>query len=116
MQTELLELEPDMMKPFDPTSSQELLAHFDKRVSEARAALAKATDEQMNAMWSMKWEGKTLMTMPRASVLRTMVMNHIIHHRAQLGVYLRMIDVAVPGMYGPSADEPAFGQSGGKAA
>ncbi len=60
-------------------------------------------------MWSMKWQGKTVMTMPRFSVLRTMVLNHLIHHRGQLGVYLRLTGVAVPGMYGPSADEPPFG-------
>ena len=79
-------------------------------------ALAKAGDEDLNATWTMKWEGKTVMTMPRVAVLRTLVMNLLIHHRAQLGVYLRLLDMAVPGMYGPAADEPAFGVSGGKAA
>jgi uncharacterized damage-inducible protein DinB len=121
LHTEVLELEPGKYKPFLPTSSQDLLAHFDKHVREARAAIAKASDEDMNTMWSMKWEGKTMMTMPRVGVLRSMVMNHLIHHRAQLGVYLRLCDVAVPGMYGPSADEKAsdetpFGSSGNKAA
>jgi uncharacterized damage-inducible protein DinB len=111
MQTELLALEPGMYTPFEPTTSQELLAHFDKHVSEARAALAQATDEQMNTDWTMQWEGKTVMTMTRAGVLRSVVMNHLIHHRAQLGVYLRLCDVAVPGMYGPSADEAPFGSA-----
>jgi uncharacterized damage-inducible protein DinB len=59
----------------------------------------------------MKYEGKTMMSMPRYSVLRFFVLNHLIHHRAQLGVYLRLLDVAVPGMYGPSADEPPFGST-----
>jgi uncharacterized damage-inducible protein DinB len=116
MHTELLELEPGMFAPFVPSSRAELLSFFDKHVREARATIAKATDEELNKSWTMKWEGKTVMTMPRASVLRTVVMNHLIHHRAQLGVYLRLCDVAVPGMYGPSADEAPFGKSGDKAA
>lgn len=57
----------------------------------------------------MKWEGKTVLTMPRIGVLRSVVLNHLIHHRAQLGMYLRLTNVAVPGMYGPSADEAPFG-------
>ena len=51
------------------------------------------------------------MTMPRVAVLRSVILNHLIHHRAQLSVYLRLMDVAVPGMYGPSADDPPFGMS-----
>ena len=116
MHTELLEIEPGKYAPFVPSSSQDLLAHFDKHVREARAAIANASDEELNTVWSMKWEGKTMLTMPRIGVLRSMVMNHLIHHRAQLGVYLRLCQVAVPGMYGPSADEPPFGMSGNKAA
>jgi len=116
LETQRLELEIAKFVPFVPSSTLELLARFDKHVREARAALAKANDEDLNATWTMKREGKTVMTMPRVAVLRTLVMNHLIHHRAQLGVYLRLLDVAVPGMYGPSADEPAFGVSGGKAA
>lgn len=117
MRSERLELEPGMFAPFVPSSKQELLAFFDKQVSGARSAIARASDEELNQSWTLKWEGKTVLTMPRAGVLRTMVLNHLIHHRAQLGVYLRMIDVAVPGMYGPSADEvPIFGESTQKAA
>ena len=55
--------------------------------------------------WTLNFSGKQMMAMPRSAVLRGMVMNHMIHHRAQLGVYLRLNDIPVPGMYGPSADE-----------
>jgi uncharacterized damage-inducible protein DinB len=108
MQVEVLAMEPGQYKPFEPKTRKELLDQFDKHVSEAHAALASASDEQLTKMWTMKWAGKTVMTMPRTSVIRTMVMNHLIHHRAQIGVYLRLMNVAVPGMYGPSADEPSF--------
>jgi uncharacterized damage-inducible protein DinB len=87
------------------SSTQDLLAAFDKGAAQARAALAAADDAQMMAPWSLMAGGQTLMTMPRAAVIRTFVMNHIIHHRAQLGVYLRLNDIPVPALYGPSADE-----------
>jgi uncharacterized damage-inducible protein DinB len=109
MNVEVLELQPGQYKPFEPTNRKELLDHFDKHTGEARAALAAATDEQLNTNWTMKWEGKTVMTMPRVAVLRSVVMNHMIHHRAQLGMYLRLTNTVVPGMYGPSADETPFG-------
>ncbi len=109
MQVEVLAMEPGQYKPFEPTSRKALLERFDKNASEAHAALASATDEQLNTMWTMKWAGKTVMTMPRYNVLRSVVLNHLIHHRAQLGMYLRLMNVAIPGMYGPSADEPQFG-------
>jgi uncharacterized damage-inducible protein DinB len=108
MNVEVLELDSGKFQPFVPTSRKELLEQFDKYVSEARTAIASATDEELNHIWSMKWEGKTVLTMPRVAVLRSMVMNHLIHHRAQLGMYLRLMNVAVPGMYGPSADETPF--------
>jgi len=84
----------------------ELLAAFDKNVPAARAAIAGASDQALMASWSLLNAGKPIFTMPRVAVLRTMILNHLIHHRAQLGVYLRLNDVPVPGMYGPSADEP----------
>ena len=91
--------------PFQPTNSAELLAGFDKNISEARAAIAGAADEAFMQPWSLKMGDHTLFTMPRIAVIRSMVMNHIIHHRAQLTVYFRLNGVPVPGMYGPSADE-----------
>ena len=92
-------------QPYIPGSRKELLETFDKNVSEAREAIAGASDEHLHQIWSLQFRGKTVLSMPRAAVLRSVVMNHLIHHRAQLGVYLRLNDVAIPGMYGPSADE-----------
>jgi uncharacterized damage-inducible protein DinB len=83
----------------------ELLSLFDKNSAEARAAIAAASDESLMTPWSLLSAGKTIFTMPRVAVLRSMIMNHMIHHRAQLGVYLRLNDVPVPATYGPSADE-----------
>src|SRR6266550_2677863 len=95
-------------QPFAVTSKQELLAAFDKNATEAREALAKATDADMAKTWTLSFAGKPVFSMPRSAVLRGSVMNHLIHHRAQLGVYLRLNDVAIPGMYGPSADEASI--------
>jgi uncharacterized damage-inducible protein DinB len=92
-------------KPFSPASRVELLAGFDKGVAEARAAIAAAKDEDMAVIWTLTYAGQTIFSMPRVAVIRAMVMNHTIHHRAQLGVYLRLNEVEIPGMYGPSADE-----------
>jgi uncharacterized damage-inducible protein DinB len=94
--------------PFIPASQKELLETFDKNVAEARNAIAGATDEHLAETWSLIYRGQTVLSMPRAAVLRGVVMNHLIHHRAQLGVYLRMNEVAIPGMYGPSADEKSM--------
>ena len=105
MKVELLELEPGQFTPFEPATRKELLERFDNYAQEAHQAIAAASDEELNKMWSMKWQGKTMMTMPRITVLRTVVLNHIIHHRAILCVYLRLNDIPVPGMYGPSGDE-----------
>jgi uncharacterized damage-inducible protein DinB len=89
-----------------PASSRgEVLDAFDKNVAEARAAIAEATDEELLKKWSLLSGGQTVMTLPRVAVLRSFVMNHSIHHRGQLSVYLRLNDVPVPGLYGPSADE-----------
>ncbi|MEO6192135.1 MAG: DinB family protein [Thermoanaerobaculia bacterium] len=86
-------------------STQELLALFDKTSGEAREAIAKASDEEWFKPWSLRNGDHVVFTMPRIAVLRAMVMNHIIHHRAQLTVYLRLNDIPVPALYGPSADE-----------
>jgi uncharacterized damage-inducible protein DinB len=104
---EVLEMTPDF-KPNIATSRAELLQMFDKFVVEARAAIEAASDEQWQVIWTFKWAGKTVMSMPRTAVMRMTIMNHLIHHRAQLGVFLRLNDVEIPGMYGPSADEKKF--------
>jgi uncharacterized damage-inducible protein DinB len=89
------------------TSVKELLAKFDKGVAEARSALEGASDESIMKPWSLLAGGQTIFTLPKVAVYRGMIMNHMIHHRAQLTVYLRLNDVPVPGLYGPSADEAA---------
>ena len=86
-------------------SRQHVLDLFDKNVAAARAAIAGATDEQLMKPWSLLVGGKTIFTMPKIAVLRSMIMNHTIHHRAQLCVYLRLNNIPVPALYGPSADE-----------
>ena len=98
-------------KPFNPTSRQEVLEAFDKNAAEARAAIAGASDEDLAKIWSFSYAGKEVFSMPRVAVLRGMMMNHLIHHRAQLGVYLRLNNVEFPGMYGPSADEMKMWQA-----
>ena len=91
------------------TSQKQLLEVFDKKVAEARKAISGASDETLMKQWTLLSGGQTLFSMPRGAVLRSFVMNHIVHHRAQLGVYLRLNGIAVPSVYGPSADEQSFG-------
>ena len=86
-------------------SRAEVLEMFDKNVVAARYAIAGASDEHLFQPWTLLSNGKTILTLPRVACLRSFVMNHIIHHRAQLGVYLRLNDIPVPSIYGPSADE-----------
>jgi uncharacterized damage-inducible protein DinB len=83
----------------------ELLAIFDKGAADFRAALAAAQDADMMKPWSLLGGGVTMFTMPKVAVVRGMIFNHIVHHRGQLSVYLRMCDIPVPAIYGPSADE-----------
>jgi uncharacterized damage-inducible protein DinB len=78
---------------------------FDKEVGEARTALSKVSDTDLMTNWTLLAGGKEIFTMPRVAVLRTVVMNHLIHHRGQMTVYLRLLGVPVPGLYGPSGDE-----------
>jgi uncharacterized damage-inducible protein DinB len=86
----------------------EILAFFDKNVADTRAALVPTSDAQLKAPWALKQGGHVIFSMPRHAVWRSFVMSHLVHHRAQLGVYLRLLDVPVPSMYGPSADEAGF--------
>lgn len=85
-------------------TKEELLAAFDANVKASRAEIAKAADTDLMTPWSLKSGPQTIFTMPRASVLRTLLMNHVIHHRGQLSVYLRLNDVPLPSIYGPTAD------------
>ena len=93
------------VKSPDCHSRQELLDNFDQNVATARAAIVGASDERLFKQWTLLAGGQHVLSLPRVAVLRSFVMNHIIHHRAQLGVYLRLNDIPVPSIYGPSADE-----------
>lgn len=88
-----------------PASRETLLSDFDQKVSAARASLANTSDAEMLAPWALKSGGHEIFSMPRAAAVRSFVMNHLIHHRGQLSVYLRMKDVPLPSIYGPTADE-----------
>lgn len=89
-------------------SKADVLAAFDKNAAATRAALQGRSDAEMMAPWSLKNSGHTIFTMPKVAVWRSFVMNHLIHHRGQLSVYLRLNDVPLPSIYGPSADESPF--------
>lgn len=111
LQQDSLDLEPAGGQTFQlpaPKNRKEVLEVFDNHVSQARAAIAGASDQQMMSPWRLLKAGQELMKLPKIGVLRSFVMNHIIHHRAQLGVYLRLNDIPVPAIYGPSADEGSF--------
>jgi uncharacterized damage-inducible protein DinB len=86
------------------TTVPELLEQFDRHVREARAALASVADAAMGATWTLKNRGTTIFSMPRAAVVRGFILSHMIHHRGQLSVYLRLRDVPLPSLYGPTAD------------
>jgi uncharacterized damage-inducible protein DinB len=83
----------------------DMVTRFDRNLPEARSLLAKLNDADMAKPWKMEWAGQVIIDSPREEVLRKWVLNHMIHHRAQLGVYLRLNGIAIPGVYGPSADE-----------
>ncbi|MBB4638353.1 DinB family protein [Longimicrobium terrae] len=88
-----------------PRTRDDILALFDGAAARLRPALAAATDDTLNGTWTLRMGDHVIMQMPRASVIRTVALNHMVHHRAQLGVYMRLLDIPVPAMYGPSADE-----------
>lgn len=92
-------------KPFEPATNDDLLEYLDKNVAEAIDTLRNTTDEQFMENWTMRNGETVYFTMPKVVVMRSFVMSHIIHHRGQLSVYLRLNDIAVPSIYGPSADE-----------
>ena len=99
-----LDWTPDM-NPTDPTTKAALLERFDKQVAEAKPELAKMTPEKWDSNWKFVAGDQTWIDDTKYNVWRTWVVNHLIHHRAQLGVYLRLLGHKIPGCYGPSADE-----------
>jgi len=92
-------------KGLEAISAKQLLAEHDKNAAAFKSALANVTDAQMSEPWSLKGGGQTYFSMPKGVCLRNFVLNHNVHHRAQLGVYLRLLNIPVPTTYGPSADE-----------
>ena len=91
--------------PDNPATAADVLARFDLNAENLHQALADVSDDAFNDIWRLTHGDKTLLALPRTAVVRTMVLNHLIHHRGQLSVYLRLLDIAVPAIYGNSADE-----------
>ena len=101
------ELDFSTMKYTPPViqNSSDLLKLFDENVAKAKAQLLEADEDKYNSSWTMRHGDTVYFTMSKEQVIRTWVLNHIVHHRAQLGVYLRLLNIPVPGMYGPTADD-----------
>jgi uncharacterized damage-inducible protein DinB len=91
-----------------PTTTAEIVGAFDENVGKAKAAMAQLDDARATAAWTLSLNGRPLLQMPRIAFVRTLLLNHSVHHRGQLSVYLRLLDVPVPPMYGPTADENPF--------
>ncbi len=92
---------------FQPKTTQELVNHFDENMKGAKTSLQKITDEDLSEQFYLKREGKTLFSSPKLDNLGSSI-NHMVHHRGQLTVYMRLNDIPVPSIYGPSADEKVF--------
>lgn len=105
LKSDVLDFSTMDFTPFEPKSSEELLAFFDDHIAKAKIIIAETSDETFLTDWTMRNGDQVYMTMPKVAVMRSFVMNHIIHHRGQLSVYLRLNDIPVPSIYGPSADE-----------
>lgn len=94
--------------PQAPADAAELLTSFDEAMEYARATLGGMSDADLDLPWNLVRGDKVLMSMPRSAAYRTILLNHSYHHRGQLTVYLRLNDIPLPSVYGPSADEPPF--------
>ena len=98
-------LDPATYKPLHVKSSANLLQTFDENVANCKRALDAASAEDLDRSWRFKWGGQVVFDRPKALAFRDFTLSHIIHHRGQLSVYLRLLEVPVPGSYGPTADE-----------
>ena len=107
MTTDELDLATVTYKANIATTTEELIANHDKHMASALAALENATDEDFGKVWTLRQGSHVILSMPRAAVLRSMAMSHMYHHRGQLSVYLRLLNIPVPGIYGPSNDDMA---------
>jgi uncharacterized damage-inducible protein DinB len=109
-QTDVFEFTPDMATLPEAKSAAEILEAHDRSVANATQALRQLGDSGLIGNWKAVAGGNTVMELPKVALMRTVVLNHTYHHRGQLSVYLRLLDVPVPSIYGPSADENRFGQ------
>ncbi len=105
LQQDELDFAKPMDRPTPVTTVEELLARCDQQWADAKAIIEATTDEVLDSDWTMRAGDQIYFTRPKKEILREFVFSHIIHHRAQLSVYLRLLDIPVPGMYGPTADE-----------
>jgi uncharacterized damage-inducible protein DinB len=103
-----LELDPDAYSPWKARNRDDLLETFDRNVADSLTVLRDQSDSVLQENWSMKMCGKTIWEMSKKSVLRSFIFSHLVHHRGQLTVYLRQLEVPLPSIYGPTADEPMF--------
>lgn len=102
------EYAPGGASPLKLNSIEEIRERFDQNVRGAEQALSNMTDEAATAHWRLVFQGKEIFSRPRVEALRSNVLNHLYHHRGQMSVYLRLLDVSVPAVYGPTADENPF--------
>jgi uncharacterized damage-inducible protein DinB len=102
---EEIDFDPATYKPYQAASQPELVKEFEERANVCKQALAKVSDTDLDVTWRLKMGGKLLLERPRAAVFRDFVLSHMIHHRGQFTVYLRLLGIPVPGSYGPTADE-----------
>jgi len=110
LEEDFMEMAPADGEPYQPPtfdSKEAMLEQFDRDLEDAKQAIAATSDEEFAKPWSLLQAGEALLTMPKAAVIRTWVLNHSIHHRSHLCVYLRLNDIPVPALYGPSGDEDA---------
>jgi uncharacterized damage-inducible protein DinB len=109
LRTSELDLAPPGGPAYTPpraASTREVLEQLDRSAADARAALAAVSDADLAQPWTLKKGGAALFTLPRLASLRSFVLSHLVHHRGQLTVYLRLLDVPLPSTYGPTADTP----------
>ncbi|WP_210465859.1 MULTISPECIES: DinB family protein [Rufibacter] len=109
LKSDELNLTPETYKRFAGTTHQELMAHFEENYQKAAKALNDTNVVEIGKTWTLRSGDRVIVSMPKQVVIRNLAMNHLIHHRGQLSVYLRLLDVPVPGMYGPTADEQFAG-------
>lgn len=103
-----LDFAAEIYKPFIPTNRADLLRVFEQHVNGFEKAVAGRDDDFLSATWTLRYGQKVLMSLPRHAAIRTTAIHHVIHHRGQLTVYLRLLGVPVPPTYGPTADNPGF--------